>query len=318
MKRFVFASLFYLGVAAVLGMVNGFWETTYFGLFAHTHFSLLGFMAMIVFGIGYFILPRFNGTDLRFPQWVPVHFWLANITLVGMVVFRGLSVETGEDAYRVLFILSAAGQALSLLMFVTNIWMTLSTKPGQQVAATAQSAPSRRTQPTSSPSAQTTQQARHEAPTVTADTKIADLVDAAPSVKDVLVAAGLKSLAMPGHIDQVRAMGVTLGMAAGRHGLDLNDLINKIEQELRSPSTSSNTLKEKPQIPTAETVDGSLLIGTVMEQYPETRTVFQKYFGAGCFDCPGQMYESIDMACRMHGVDQQTFLKELNSAIHNA
>jgi len=314
MKRFVFASLFYLSVAAVLGLVNGFWETTYYGVFAHTHFSLLGFMAMIVFGIGYFILPRFNGTELRFPHWVPVHFWLANISLVGMVVFRGLTVETGESIYHVLFVLSAVGQAVSLLMFVVNIWITLSAKPALQATATTKPATQHQTPSPTSRLGQTVQQARQETFSVTADTRIADLIDAAPAVKDVLVSAGLKSLAMPGHIDQVRAMGVTLGMAASRHGLDLNDLIDKIEQALRSPDSGSY-VKEKPQIRTPETVYGSLLVGSVMEQYPETRTVFQKYFGAGCFDCPGQMYESIDMACRMHGVDQQTFLKELNSVI---
>ena len=94
MKRFVLASLVYLGVAAIFGILNGITDLGYFGTFAHTHFNLLGFMSMIVFGIGYFILPRFNGTELRFESWVPVHFWLANISLIGMVVFRGLSIDT--------------------------------------------------------------------------------------------------------------------------------------------------------------------------------------------------------------------------------
>ena len=76
MKRFVLASLFYLGLAAIFGILNGMTNIGYFGAFAHTHFNLLGFMSMIVFGIGYFILPRFNGSDLRFENWVPIHFWL--------------------------------------------------------------------------------------------------------------------------------------------------------------------------------------------------------------------------------------------------
>jgi len=103
MKRFIYAALAYLALAAVFGILNGATDIGYPGSFAHTHFNLLGFMSMMVFGIGYFILPRFNGTDLRFPGWVAVHFWLGNISLIGMVVFRGLTIETGNDIFHTLF-----------------------------------------------------------------------------------------------------------------------------------------------------------------------------------------------------------------------
>ena len=132
MKRFVYASLFYLALAAIIGILDGTMNLGYAATFAHTHFNLLGFMAMIVFGIGYFILPRFNGTELRFESWIPVHFWLANISLVGMVVFRGLSVETGADIYSILFVISASVQVISIFMFVVNIWITLTPKKQPQ------------------------------------------------------------------------------------------------------------------------------------------------------------------------------------------
>ncbi len=321
MKRFVLASLFYLGLAAAFGMFNSVFGLTYSSVFAHTHFSLLGFMAMIVFGIGYFILPRFNGTDLKFPGWVPVHFWLANISLIGMVVFRGLSVETGTDAYAALFILFASMQAVSLMMFVINVWLTLTLtgKLQPDVARkrsfAASDAPVTRS---ASPIAETVQSARGAIHPITADTRIADLVDAAPSIKELLVSAGLRSLAMPGHLDQVRAMGVTVGTAAGRHGLDLDSLLVGIEQELQrqayDPATAAGASRAQPT-KASETLSADVLVGSVMEKHPETRRVFQKYFGDGCFDCPGQAYESVGMACRMHGVDQQVFLRELNSSL---
>lgn len=113
-------------------------------------------------------------------------------------------------------------------------------------------------------------------------------------------------------------MGVTVGMAAGRHGIDLGSLIAGIKKELQrhgySPAASAGASGAQPT-KTSETLSADVLIGSVMEKHPETREVFQKYFGDGCFDCPGQTYESIDMACRMHGVDQQAFLKELNSSL---
>ncbi len=145
MKRFVYASLFYLALAAIIGILDGTVNLGYMGTFAHTHFNLLGFMAMIVFGIGYFILPRFNGSELRFESWVPVHFWLANISLIGMVVFRGLAVDTGASIYQTLFIVVASLQVLSIFMFVVNIWITLTPKKLPQ-AKTPVAAPSSQTE----------------------------------------------------------------------------------------------------------------------------------------------------------------------------
>ncbi len=119
------ASLFYLGLAAVFGILNSFTDTGYIGTYALTHFNLLGFMSMMLFGIGYFLLPRLNRTVIRHPGWVPVHFWLANTSLIGMVLFRALQVSTGEGIYSLLFLLSALGQVVSIFIFISNIWATL-------------------------------------------------------------------------------------------------------------------------------------------------------------------------------------------------
>lgn len=55
-----------------------------------------------------------------------------------------------------------------------------------------------------------------------------------------------------------------------------------------------------------------MIIGEVMEKYPATADVFKKYFGKGCFDCPGSGYEDIDFGSNMHSVDMDALLKELN------
>ncbi len=230
MKKFVYASLFYLGLAAIFGILDGMLDLGYFGSFAHTHFSLLGFMAMIVFGIGYFILPRFNGTELRFESWVPVHFWLANISLIGMVAFRGLTVETGEDIYHVLFIISASIQVISVFMFVINIWVSLT--PAKAPAIPQQAPQPKSATPAPKPGSFVVGTEKLVV-SVTPDTKVAFLVDTLPSLKDVLIENGLKPLAQPGHIDHIREKGVPLGVAARNHGMDLDSLIPVIEEELR-------------------------------------------------------------------------------------
>ena len=216
MKRFVFASLFYLGLAALFGILNGLTDIGYFGSFAHSHFNLLGFMAMIIFGIGYFILPRFNGTDLRWPGWVPVHFWLANVTLVGMVVFRGLQIETGSDLFQMLFIIAAALQVVSLFMFIVNIWVTLSPRKKPSASAPLPIVP----------------EAAPPKLKIDADSPVAELIDRTPSVQAVLVEQGLKMLGVPGHLDKVRKVGVTLGMAAANHGLDLDTVLAAVSAEI--------------------------------------------------------------------------------------
>lgn len=311
MKRFVYASLFYLGLAAVFGILNGTLNLGYFGSFAHTHFSLLGFMAMIVFGIGYFILPRFNGSELRFDSWVPVHFWLANISLMGMVVFRGLTIETGHDIYHILFIVAASLQVVSIFMFILNIWLSLTPpqKPAVEVPR-ADSGPSSASIPGSFEVVD---------PGVTvninAQTPVAYLVDTLGSLKQVLIDKGLKPLAMPGHIDMVRAKGVTLGTAVKNHGMNFDEVVSAVRQEMEKngfvvTTTSADT------VPSAKVkLAPTTLIGEVIKTYPASREVFQKHFGSGCFECPGQAYESIDMACRMHGVNPQNFLRELNEIL---
>ncbi len=320
MKNFVFASLIYLGLAVIFGILNGIADIGYFGVFAHTHFNLLGFMSMIIFGIGYFILPRFNGVDLRFESWVAIHFYLGNISLVGMVAFRGMQVATGEDIYMILFIIFATLQAISIFMFIINVWLTLSPKKVDTVTP-EQKEPSQPL-PTAKPIVSNQHSFVVDESTmpnmsVTPDTKVSDLIDRLPSLQQVLIDSGLLSLQMPGHIDKVRQMGITIGMAAANHSLDLDGMILKIETALQGNgfTTKPDFDNMTDSIGDASSVDENTLIGEVIANFPKSTDVFQKYFGGGCFDCPGQTYESVDMACRIHNVDTQQFLKELHEAI---
>lgn len=304
LKRFILASLVYLGLAAIFGILTGMTDIGYFGNFAHTHFNLLGFMSMMVFGIGYFIIPRFNGRDLKFESWVPPHFWLGNLSLVGMVVFRGLYVQSGSDLANVLFIVSASIQVITIFMFIVNIWLTLTPEKQEAVsAATSQQMPKAKKQTSF---------------VVTDETEIASLVDLVPSMKQYLIDSGLGALSLPGHLDKVRQMGITIGTAAANHGLDLDRLIIGIEQRLQENGFDTRvTADNYPESSAngAAEITPDVLIGKIIETYPEARPVFEKHFGNGCFECPGQSFESVDMACRIHGIESDFFIKELNAVI---
>lgn len=294
MKNFIYASIVYLGLAAIFGMLNGMTDIGYWGVFAHTHFNLLGFMSMMVFGVGYFILPRFNGTELRFPGLIKIHLWLGNISLIGLVTFRGLEVQTGESIYANLFIIMAVVQIITIFMFIVNIWLSLSpAKVAEPEPTVKKEAP--KAEPMIKPDF-----------ALNGDTKISDIIDLKPSLIETLSNEGLVALSLPGHVDKVRKMGITIGLAAQNHNLDLNKLLTIIGKELNIQE--SNKSKEAD-------INSETLIGDILKNYPASKNVFQKHFGDGCFDCPGQSYESVDLACRMHGIDSNQFLQELQTAL---
>jgi hybrid cluster-associated redox disulfide protein len=54
------------------------------------------------------------------------------------------------------------------------------------------------------------------------------------------------------------------------------------------------------------------IIGDVIRENPGAREVIQKYFGGGCFTCPGINMESISFGSMMHNLDPDKIVKEMN------
>jgi len=54
------------------------------------------------------------------------------------------------------------------------------------------------------------------------------------------------------------------------------------------------------------------LIGDVIRDVPGAKDVIQKYFGGGCFTCPGINVESLSFGAMMHNLDPDKIVKELN------
>mgnify|MGYP001589619331 FL=1 len=71
---------------------------------------------MMVYGVGYHILPRFSGTPLAYPKVGNLQFYIANIGIVGLVSFR--SIHPLVEIFAIL-------QVVSTGLFVFNIWMSL-------------------------------------------------------------------------------------------------------------------------------------------------------------------------------------------------
>jgi len=64
-------------------------------------------------------------------------------------------------------------------------------------------------------------------------------------------------------------------------------------------------------------VHKEMVIGDLLKLYPGAEKVIEKYFGKGCFTCPGMKMESISFGAMMHGVDPGVVVKEINETVAN-
>ena len=300
-KGFVVASLAYSLLAAVLGTWMGSAETAGWVRFAHVHFNLLGFMCMMIYGVGYFILPRFNGRTLRWPSLVPLHFYAANIGLIGMVATAPERPSTG-------FALFAGLSVVSVAMFVVNLGATMVLEPAQE----PEEAEAEATREAPAP--------KRERVDIHADTKVGEILTRWPQTVDVFVASGFASLGNPEHREQVKQIPITLRMACQRHNVDLEPMVARLIAAAggaTAPAAAgapSSGPARKGGLAKGEPIRPDNILGDILAVYPETVRVFRKYYGEGCFSCPGQATESVKQSAMMHNVNERQILTELNQA----
>jgi cytochrome c oxidase cbb3-type subunit 1 len=130
-KGFIIMSIVYLGIAAVLGIIMLANQNLMAIKFVHSHLNMLGWVSMMIYGVGYHILPRFMGRPLYSNKIGEAQFYLANISLVAMLVFYTLDVYNPSSMYRLLTVVSGAVQAVTIFLFFYNMLMTLLTKAEQ-------------------------------------------------------------------------------------------------------------------------------------------------------------------------------------------
>ena len=59
------------------------------------------------------------------------------------------------------------------------------------------------------------------------------------------------------------------------------------------------------------------LIGDVVRSVPGGEDIIKKYFGHGCFTCPGMNMESISFGAMMHGLEPDPIVRELRELTTN-
>jgi heme/copper-type cytochrome/quinol oxidase subunit 1 len=123
-KAFIKASVAWLAVGITLGVamaLNPQW-TIYRP--AHLHMNLAGFVAMMIFGVAYHVVPRFVGVPLDSGRAAGIHWFLANGGLLVMVAgffLRSNGIAAGE------YLLGAGGIATALggYIFAVLLWKTI-------------------------------------------------------------------------------------------------------------------------------------------------------------------------------------------------
>lgn len=119
--KFAWASLVYLLIGSTLGVfmaVNSSPLTP-----SHAHVLLIGFVSMMIFGVGYHLLPVFAGTDLYSLRLAEIQFWLQNIGLAGLALT--MPYRYANNDYRLGTILFGTISLIAIYIFVYNIARSL-------------------------------------------------------------------------------------------------------------------------------------------------------------------------------------------------
>ena len=125
-KNFIAMSMIYLTVASLLGVMMLPNPELLRFKFVHSHLMLLGWVSMMIYGVGYHILPRFAGKLIKQPAICVAQFWLANIGLVGMLVFYSAAQQSPQVGwFTTATVLFGLMEAASIVMFFYVMGTTL-------------------------------------------------------------------------------------------------------------------------------------------------------------------------------------------------
>ncbi len=125
-RNFIIMSIVYLAIASVIGIAMILDPELLTLKFVHSHFMLLGWVSMMIYGVGYHILPRFAGKLLRSKTAAEVQFWLSNVGLLGLTIFYTLGIyDPGTESYRTLTVVSGFVETVSIFLFFYNMLTTL-------------------------------------------------------------------------------------------------------------------------------------------------------------------------------------------------
>jgi cbb3-type cytochrome oxidase subunit 1 len=139
-RAFLKASLAWLAMGVTLGVAMAARPAWTIYRTAHVHMVMLGFVTMMIFGVGYHVIPRFAGAPLRSKRAAVVHWWMSNLGLAGLAAGFALRPH-GVTAGTPVLVLGGVLSALGAYTFVVLIWRSIDA-PARREVEKAMSAPS--------------------------------------------------------------------------------------------------------------------------------------------------------------------------------
>ena len=126
-KCFILASFFYLAAGPFMGFLmaylRGKWVLRLMP--AHTHFNIMGWISMMIFGFSYSFLPVLAGKELYSDTLPYVHFALGNVGLLGMgVVWIGSRFPKSPIKPKAIWPFGLM-VFISFILYIFNMLMTL-------------------------------------------------------------------------------------------------------------------------------------------------------------------------------------------------
>jgi cbb3-type cytochrome oxidase subunit 1 len=133
-RVFVQASLVWLALGVTLGAAMAIHPAWTIYRPAHMHMTLLGFVTMMIFGVGYHVLPRFVGRPLWSKRLAGVHVWVSNVGLAVMCVGFALRVSTHIEPAVATSVLGTGGalSAIGAYLFAFNLLRSIGTRAERQ------------------------------------------------------------------------------------------------------------------------------------------------------------------------------------------
>jgi len=86
---------------------------------------MLGWVSMMIYGVGYHILPKFAGKFSKSPKLAELQFWIANASLIVMLLFYSMNVLNPSSSYTLIATLAGVAHAVSIAIFFYNMLATL-------------------------------------------------------------------------------------------------------------------------------------------------------------------------------------------------
>ncbi|MBI4294782.1 MAG: cbb3-type cytochrome c oxidase subunit I [Chloroflexi bacterium] len=122
---FIFSGMVYLAIGTVLGVLFLAVPDSLPLRTVHVHLNLVGFVMFLIFGVAYHILPRFRGRPLHSEKLAWAQLWMANVGLVGMMLFIGIGAYSASAMLTPFKAAFGALLGLSIYTYIYNMWRTL-------------------------------------------------------------------------------------------------------------------------------------------------------------------------------------------------